>query len=165
MSAQSLAAGVVTAALVAGGVVAAVPARAEGPVAACHWIDGEYSATYTCEEPTELVEALTIVECWKYPAPARTHVRQKTDAGWVANPAITVGIRGSKGCSAPFPYRTMITIPGSLLAEMAPTRLRLTMPRSDVVLPDGTTRTIGKTVVTYGACLMPEDAGDWCPER
>jgi hypothetical protein len=52
-----------------------------------------------------------------------------------------------------------------LLAEMAPTRLRLTMPRGDVVLPDGTTRTLGKTVVTYGACIMPADAGDWCPER
>jgi hypothetical protein len=165
MSAQSISAGAVAAALVAVGVLTAAPARAEGPVAACHWIDREYSATYTCEEPAEVVESLTIVECWKYPAPARTHVRQKTEAGWVANPEITVGIRGSKGCSDPYPYRTIITIPGSQLADMTATRLRLTMPRGDVVLPDGTTRTIGKTVVTYGACLMPEDAGDWCPER
>ena len=143
----------------------AVPARAEGPVAACHWIDREYSATYTCEEPAATVESLEIVECWKYPAPARTYVRYKSDAGWVRNPEVTVSVRGSKGCSEPFPYRTVVTVSGSLLAEMAATRVRLTMPSGDVVLPDGTTRTIGKTVVTYGACLMPEDAGDWCPER
>jgi hypothetical protein len=143
----------------------AVPARAEGQVAACHWIDREYSATYTCEEPAATVESLEIVECWKYPAPARTYVRYKSDAGWVRNPEVTVSVRGSKGCSEPFPYRTVVTVSGSLLAEMAATRVRLTMPSGDVVLPDGTTRTIGKTVVTYGACLMPEDAGDWCPER
>jgi hypothetical protein len=145
--------------------LAIAPARAEGPVAACHWIDREYSATYTCEEPADTVEALEIIECWKYPAPARTYVRQKTERGWVRNAEITVSVRGSKGCAEPFPYRTVVTIPGSWLAEMTVTRVRLTMPPSDVVLPDGTTRTIGKTVVTYGACLMPEDAGDWCPER
>ena len=156
---------VAAAALVASGALATAPASAEGPVAACHWIDREYSATYTCEEPAETVAALEIIECWKYPAPSRTYVRQKTDAGWVRNAEITVSVRGSKGCAEPYSYRTVVTIPGSLLAEMAATRVRLTMPRSDVVLPDGTTRTIGKTVVTYGACLMPEDAGDWCPER
>ena len=165
MPARSLSAAVAAAALMAGGVLAAVPARAEGPVAACHWIDREFASTYTCEEPVEVVESLSIVECWKYPAPSRTYVRQKTDAGWVANPQITVNVRGTKGCSDAYPYRTVVTVPGALLAEMTPTRLRLTMPRGDVVLADGTTRTIGKTVVTYGACLMPEDAGDWCPER
>ena len=41
----------------------------------------------------------------------------------------------------------------------------MTMPRHEVELPDGTIQAVGKTVVTYGACLMPEDAGDWCPER
>lgn len=151
--------------IVAGALVSAAPARAEGLVAACHWIDREYSATYTCEEPVATVDALQIVECWKYPAPARTYVRQKTEAGWVRNVEITVSVRGSRGCAEPYPYRTVVTIPGSLLAEMSVTRVRLTMPGSDVVLPDGTTRTIGRTVVTYGACLMPEDAGDWCPER
>lgn len=152
-------------AVTASSALAIAPARAEGLVAACHWIDREYSATYTCEEPAETVAALEIIECWKYPAPARTYVRQKTAGGWVRNPEITVSLRGSKGCAEPYPYRTVVTIPGSLLAEMAATRVRLTMPLSDVVLPDGTTRTIGKTVITYGACLMPEDAGDWCPER
>jgi hypothetical protein len=155
----------VAAALATTSALVALPARAEGPVAACHWIDREYSATYTCEDPAETVDSLQIVECWKYPAPARTYVRYKTDTGWVRNPEVTVSVRGSKGCSEPFPYRTVVTIPGSLLMEMAPTRVRLTMPSGDVLLPDGTTRTIGKTVVTYGACLMPEDAGDWCPER
>lgn len=152
-------------ALAAAGAVAAVPARAEGPVAACHWIDREYSTTYTCDDPVETLQALEIVECWKYPAPARTYVRIKTDAGWERNPEVTVSLRGSKGCAEPYPYRTVVTVPASLLAEMTATRVRLTMPRSEVVLPDGTTRIMGKTVVTYGACLMPEDAGDWCPER
>lgn len=152
-------------ALAASSALTVAPARAEGPVAACHWIDREYSATYTCEEPAETVTSLQIVECWKYPAPARTYVRLKTDAGWVPNPEITVSMRGSKGCAEPYAHRTVVTIPASLLAEMSATRVRLTMPRSDVVLPDGTTRTIGKTVVTYGACIMPADAGDWCPER
>ena len=165
MSASSRVAVLTVGVLVAAGAVAAVPARAEGPVAACHWIDREYSATYTCDEPAETVEALEIVECWKYPAPARTFVRQKTDAGWVRNPEITVSLRGSKGCSEPYPYRTVVTVPASFLAEMTATRVRLTMPRGEVVLADGTTRIIGKTVLTYGACLMPEDAGDWCPER
>ena len=152
-------------ALAAAGAVAAVHARAEGPVAACHWIDREYSTTYTCDDPVETLQALKIVECWKYPAPVRTYVRIKTDAGWEPNSEVTVSVRGSKGCAEPYPFRTVVTVPASLLAEMTPTRVRLTMPQSEVVLPDGTTRTIGKTVVTYGACLMPEDAGDWCPER
>ncbi len=165
MSSRSRVATSVALALVAGAVLTAVPARAEGLVAACHWIDPEYSETYTCEDPAAAVEVLEIVECWKYPPPSRTYVRQKTEAGWVRNPELTVKVRGGKGCSDPYPYRTVVTIPGSLLAEMSATRVRLTMPRSDVLLPDGTTVTIGKTVVTYGACLMPEDAGDWCPDR
>jgi hypothetical protein len=152
-------------ALAAAGAVAAVPARAEGPVAACHWIDREYSTTYTCDDPVETLASLQIIECWKYPAPARTYVRVKTDAGWVSNPEVTVSVRGAKGCAKPYSFRTVVTIPASLLAEMTATRVRLTMPRSEVALPDGTTITLGKTVLTYGACLMPQDAGDWCPER
>jgi hypothetical protein len=165
MSASSRVAALTAVALVATGAIAAMPARAEGPVAACHWIDREYSTTYTCDDPVETLRALEIVECWKYPAPARAYVRLKTDAGWVRNPEVKVSVRGSKGCAKPYPYRTVVTIPASMLAEMTATRVRLTMPRGEVLLPDGTTRTIGKTVVTYGACLMPEDAGDWCPER
>jgi len=166
MPGKTRVAALVAAAIATSSALVAVPARAEGPVAACHWIDREYSTTYTCEEPVESVTTLEIIECWKYPAPARTYVRQKSaDAGWIRNPEITVSVRGTKGCAEPYPYRTVVTIPGSLLAEMSATRVRLTMPRSDVVLPDGTTRTIGKTVVTYGACLMPQDAGDWCPDR
>lgn len=147
------------------GVAAATPAQADGPVSACHWIDREYSATYTCEDPVETVEPLQIVECWRFPAPSRTYVRLKTDTGWVRNPDITVKVRGGKGCSEPFPHRTVVTISSALLAEMQPTRVRMTMPQHDVTLADGSTRTVGKTVVTYGACLMPEDAGDWCPDR
>lgn len=152
-------------ALMVGSLLIAAPARAEGPVAACHWIDREYSQTYTCEDPVDAVESLEIVDCWKYPAPARTYVRQKTGSGWSRNPEITVKVTGSKGCSDPYPYRTVVTIPGELLAEMATTRVRMTMPRHEVELPDGTIQAVGKTVVTYGACLMPEDASDWCPER
>ena len=165
MSRSARFATVAAVALAASSALGVAPARAEGPVAACHWIDREYSATYTCEEPAETVEALEIIECWKYPAPSRSYVRQKTEAGWVRNPEITVSVRGNKGCAEPYAYRTVVTIPRSLLAEMSATRVRLTLPRSEVILPDGTTRTIGKTVVTYGACLMPEDAGDWCPDR
>ena len=165
MSGNSRVAALTALALVAVGTLAAVPARAEGLAAACHWIDREYSTTYTCDDPVETLEALEIVECWKYPAPARTYVRLKTDSGWTRSPEVTVSVRGSKGCDEPYPYRTVVTVPASMLAEMTVTRVRLTMPRSEVVLPDGTMRTMGKTVVTYGACLMPEDAGDWCPER
>jgi hypothetical protein len=152
-------------ALVASGVGAAAPAHASDPVVPCHWIDREYSSTYTCEEPVETVQPLQIVECWRFPAPTRTFMRHKTDAGWVRNPDITVKVRGGKGCAEPFPHRTVVTIPAALLAEMQPTRVRMTMPQHDVTLPDGSIRTVGKTVVTYGACLMPADAGDWCPER
>jgi hypothetical protein len=141
------------------------PVRAEGMTAACHWIDREYSATYTCEEPVETITHVDIIECWKFPAPARTYVRQKTDAGWIRNPAITVKVTGAKGCEDPYPYRTVVRVPAEFLDEMATTRLRLTMPASSGALPDGTEYTFGKTVVTYGACLMPEDASDWCPER
>lgn len=152
-------------ALVASSALVAAPARAEGPVAACHWIDREYSATYTCAPPAEEIAPLQIVECWRFPASPRTYVRLKTQAGWVRSPDVTVKLAGTKGCAAPFPHRTVVTVSPSLLAELAPTRVRLTMPQHDVALPDGTTRTVGKTVLTYGACLMPEDATDWCPER
>lgn len=157
-----------TAAAVAvlGGAIAVMPsARAEGPVSACHWIDREYSQTYTCEEPTETLTHLDIIECWKYPAPSRTYVRQKTDSGWVRNKAITVKVTGSRGCEDPYAFRTVVRVPAEFLADMTTTRLRLTMPATSGTLADGTEYSFGKTVVTYGACLMPEDASDWCPER
>jgi hypothetical protein len=159
------AAALAVATALATGVVMVSPATAEGPVAACHWIDREYAATYTCEEPADAVEAIEIVECWRYPATPRTYVRQKTDAGWVVNREITVKLTGSKGCSDPYPYRTVVRIPAAFLAEMATTRVRLTMPAHSGTLADGTAYSFGKTVVTYGACLMPEDASDWCAER
>jgi len=141
------------------------PARADGTVAACHWIDREYSATYTCEDPVESMTHVDIVECWKFPASPRTYVRQKTSAGWVRNPDITVKVTGAKGCEEPYSFRTVVRVPGDLLTDMVPLRLRLTMPAASGTLPDGTPYSFRKTVVTYGACLMPEDAGDWCPER
>ena len=156
---------VTVAAVTASGALGLAPARADSTVAACHWIDREYSATYTCEEPVESVEHLDIIECWKFPASARTYVRQKTSAGWVRNRDITLKITGTKGCEEPYSYRTVLRVPGDLLTDMTPLRLRLTMPATTGTLPDGTTYSFRKTVVTYGACLMPEDAGDWCPER
>lgn len=137
----------------------------DSTVAACHWIDREYSTTYSCDEPVDSVARLQIIECWKFPAPARTYVRQKTSAGWVRNPQIQVKVSGTRGCTRPFPYRTVVEVPGDQLAEMAPLRLRLTMPASSGVLPNGRNYIFGKTVITYGACLMPTEAGDWCPER
>jgi hypothetical protein len=154
-----------SAVLVASTALMAAPARADVPVAACHWIDREYTSTYSCEAPSEDVTRLQIIECWKFPAPARTYVREKTSAGWVRNPEITVKVTGSRGCARPYPYRTVVEVPGDLLPTMAPLRLRLTMPASSGVLPNGRRYTFGKTVLTYGACLMPSDAGDWCPDR
>ena len=152
-------------AFMASAIVIMPSARAEGVVSACHWIDREYSQTYTCEEPVEELTHLDIIECWKLPASPRTYVRQKTDAGWVRNKAITVKVTGNRGCEEPYQYRTVVRVPAEFLADMATTRLRLTMPASTGELPDGTEYAFGKTVVTYGACLMPEDASDWCPER
>ena len=165
LSARGAGAVLGTVAVLASATVVAAPARAEGTVSACHWIDREYSATYTCEKPVKAVTDLAIVECWRYPAPARSYVRQKTADGWIRNPLITVRVTGAKGCSDPYPYRTVVTIPASLLTEMTPVRVRLTMPATTGALPDGTEYSFGKTVVTYGACTMPEDAADWCPER
>jgi len=154
-------------ALVGGGVVLATPATAADRVTACHWIDREYLDTYTCEKPVASVDMLRIVECWKFPPSARTHVREKTadSDGWVTNPAITVKTTGTWGCTGDYPYRTVVTIPGSMLAELAVTRVRLTMPASEGALADGTPYSFGKTTVTYGACVMPEGSLDWCPER
>lgn len=153
--------------LVGGGVVLATPATAADRVTACHWIDREYLDTYTCEKPVASVDMLRIVECWKFPPSARTHVREKTadSDGWVTNPAITVKTTGTSGCKGDYPYRTVVTIPGSMLAELAVTRVRLTMPASEGALADGTPYSFGKTTVTYGACVMPEGSLDWCPER
>lgn len=154
-------------ALLASGGVVATPAHARTPVTACHWIDREYFDTYTCEKPVKSVTSLPIVECWKYPPPPRTYVRQKTATsdGWIPSPAISVKVTGSAGCKGDYPYRTIVTIPGSMLAEMEVTRVRLTMPASEGKLPDGKPYVFGKTVVTYGACIMPEGSLDWCPER
>lgn len=140
-------------------------AQAAGPVSTCHWIDREYDATYSCTNADDTVVPLQIVECWRYPASPRTYVRQKTSEGWIRNPLVTVKVVGNKGCASPYPYRTVVTVPQELLAEMAPTRVRLTMPAAEGLLPDGTEYRFGKTVVTYGACLMPVDAVDWCPQR
>ncbi|MEX1210206.1 MAG: hypothetical protein WEA35_04935 [Candidatus Nanopelagicales bacterium] len=152
-------------AIVASGTVASGPARAEGRVAGCHWIDREYDSTYTCEDFFSGVTRMQIVECWKYPPSARTFVRQKTPGGWVRNPLVTVKITGTQGCTAPYPHRTIVTIESELLTAMEVTRVRLTMPASQGTLPDGTPYRFAKTVMTYGACAMPEDAGDWCPQR
>ena len=57
--------------------IAIAPARAEGPVSACHWIDREYSATYTCEEPAETVAALEL----DYDPAARRLACQATSDG------------------------------------------------------------------------------------
>lgn len=152
-------------AIVASVTVAAGPARAEGRAAGCHWIDREYDSTYTCEDVVGSVARMQIVECWKYPPPARTFVRHKTPGGWVRNPLVTVKIMGTQGCTAPYPHRTIVTIESELLTEMEVTRVRLTMPASQGTMPDGTPYRFAKTVITYGACVMPEDAGDWCPQR
>jgi hypothetical protein len=150
---------------VTGGVAHADEVPDTSRVAACHWIDREYTSTYTCDEPADAVTRMQIIECWKFPAPARTYVRQKASTGWVRNAQITVKVTGARGCTRAFPYRTVVEVPGDQLPEMAPLRLRLTMPASSGVLPNGRAYTFSKTVLTYGACVMPADAGDWCPER
>jgi hypothetical protein len=148
-----------------GAAAVATPTQADTGAASCHWIDREYDSTYTCGAPTETVAPMTIVECWRYPPAPRTYVRHKTTEGWVRNALITVRVTGTKGCAAPYPYRTLVTVAPELLGEMTVTRLRLTMPASEGTLPSGIAYSFGKTVVTYGACLMPSDALDWCPPR
>lgn len=138
------------------------------PVSGCQWIDGEYVQSYDCTDPIEEGELshLDIIECWASPPSPRTYVSTKAPkTKWKKNKAIDLTISESKDCSSDFPYRTRIRIPADMLETMKTTRLRLTMPASEGELPDGTAFAYGKTRVTYGACLMPESAGDWCPER
>lgn len=151
--------------VIAATLAVAAPARADGLMAACHWITREYLATYTCDEPVEQVETLEIVDCWMYPPSPRAFVRMQTQEGWVRNPEIEVVTSGRKGCSTPYPFRTIVRVPGGLLQEMVPLRLRLTLPRSSGVLPGGKDFESGRTTVPYAACLMPADSLDWCPRR
>ena len=151
----------VGAALAAAGVVAsasllAPTAAADGPVAACHWINGEYYQTYSCDEPTDGVDTLDIVDCWNFPVSDRSFVQVKTTDGWSRSAEVTVKARGSRGCPEGYPYRTVVSIPGSMLEEMVPTRVQLVMPRTSVYK---------RTKETYVACLMPEGSLDWCPRR
>ena len=141
------------------------PAHADTSLAACHWINGEYLQTYTCDEPAPEVVVHEIVDCWKYPPSPNSYVREKTPEGWVRNPDIPVRTAGTKGCSSPYPYRTVVRVPGDVLPEMTPVRLRLVMPVYSGVLPDGEEFESGRTTVTYAACLMPADATDWCARR
>lgn len=149
---------VVSAAMSAGGAVVATPALADGDVVACHWVNREYFQTYTCEEPVAVVESLDIADCWKFPVSDRSFVRLKTDEGWVRSSEITVSVReGSRKCEdEAYPHRTVVTIPGALLEEMVPTRVQLVMPRTSVTQ---------RHTVSYAACLMPDEAVDWCPRR
>ena len=131
----------------------------------CEWEDRIQYQTYSCREFTDTMTAATIVDCWQYPLSPLTYVRQKTEAGWVRNPQITVETRRAKTCEQTHPYRTLITIPDSQLAEMRPTRVRLVIPASSGRLDDGTRYRYGKTVLTYGVCLVPEGTLEYCPER
>ena len=136
------------------------------PLSACQWVDGDYSGTYDCAPPVDAVEHLDIVECWSMPPSPRTYVSTKAPkAPWAKTKAAVLTVNRSKDCDSAFPYRTRIRVPVEMLAEMQTTRLRLTMPATEGIDDQGDAYVYGKTVVTYGACLMPEDAGDWCPER
>lgn len=146
----------VGAAVAAIGFGVASPAQAEGRQAACHWINGAYWDSYTCEEPVEVVESVQIVDCWKLPVSESSFARIRSAEGWQRSTEITVAVRESRKCGESTPYRTEVTIPGSLLQEMVPLRVQLVMP--------GNATTLRKTEV-YAACLMPEDAEDWCPRR
>jgi hypothetical protein len=145
--------------------VAALPAVAATPVVACHWIQGEYLDTYTCDEPGKGAATHRIVECWKYPPAPRARVEQRAPGGWERNPGITVSTAGTKGCSGPYPYRTVVRVPGDQLIEGSPIRLRLTMPAHSVVLPNGRPYRVQKTTVEYSACLMSTRSATRCPRR
>jgi hypothetical protein len=146
----------IAAALAAAGSLLSSPAMAEGTVTACHWINGEYFDTYTCDDPTDAVTSVDIVDCWALPVSPRSFARIRTADGWVPAPEVTVKVRESEKCAEGYPYRTVVTIPGTMLAEMVPTRVQLVMPRS---------ANAKRATVIYAACLMPEDAVDWCPKR
>ena len=151
-----------SAALCAGAFVA-TPAQA-APLAVCQWIDGEIESSYTCSAYADVVKTVELIECWKFPPAPRSYVRYKTSKGWVSGD-MTLRIRGSKGCFDTHPYKTIVTVPTSMLGEMATTRIRLVMPAHSGVHDDSTSYDYGKTVVTYGACLVPEGTTDYCPAR
>ena len=139
------------------------PAQA-APLAACQWIDGEVETTYECSDFADPVTSMEIVDCWKLPPSTRTYVRYKTSAGWVRSPDLTLLVRGAKGCPEGYRFKTIVTASATLLQEMVTTRIRLVMPASTGTLDD-TTYAYGKTVITYGACLVPEGTVDYCPSR
>lgn len=150
-------------AVLAGGAAAAIvgsglvfPAQAEGAAIACHWINGEYYETYTCDDPVDAVESVEIVDCWKLPVSTSSFARLRTAEGWQRSADVTVKVGQSRKCGEATPYRTVVTIPGALLQEMTPMRVQLVMPL---------TVTTKRKTETYAACLMPEDAEDWCPRR
>ena len=140
------------------------PAQA-APLAVCQWEDGQQSSTYSCTDFVDTVTKAEIVECWKYPVSPRTYLRQKTEAGWVRNAEITLRVRPAKSCEETHPYRTVISVAPTLLTEMQTLRIRMVMPASSGYLDDSTAYSYGKTVVTYGMCLMPEGSLEDCPER
>lgn len=153
-------------ALAGSALVLGAGAAQAAPLMACQWIDTEYTQTYDCGEPADPIEFVDIVECWSMPPSERTYVSTKVPGEpWRKNRDVTVTINESKDCSDGFPYRTRVRIPADMLAEMATTRLRLTMPAAAGELPDGTAYEYRKTTVKYGVCLMPGDATDWCPKR
>lgn len=156
LKSRSVGAALATAGLVASAVAVAPMAAAEGPVAACHWINGQYYQTYSCDEPADGVDTLDIIDCWKLPVSDRSFARVKGDDGWARSSDVTVTVRESKKCPEGYPYRTVVSIPGTLLDEMVPTRVQLVMPRTSVAK---------RMKETYVACLMPEGAIDWCPRR
>ena len=142
-----------------------VSAAQAAPLAVCQWEEGLQSSTYSCTDFTEPVTKAEIVECWKYPVSSRAYVRQKTESGWVRNPEITIRARQAKSCEDSHPYRTVISVAPTILGEMQTTRIRMVIPATSGYLDDSTPYSYGKTVVTYGMCLIPEDTVNDCPER
>ena len=142
----------------------AVPAHA-APLAACQWIDGEIESTYECSDFADSVTSVDLVDCWTMPPSPRTYVRYKTSSGWVRSADMQLRIRGGKGCPEGYSYKTIVTVAPTMLKEMAATRFRLVMPATSGTFDDSTTYSYSKTVVTYGACLVPEGTVDYCPAR
>ncbi|MGI9196935.1 MAG: hypothetical protein ACR2KE_05680 [Candidatus Nanopelagicales bacterium] len=159
-----IAIGALAACLAWAGFATAAPAQA-APLAACQWISGEMDTSYECTDFLDPVTSVDIVECWKMPPSPRTYVRYRSTSGWVRSDQITLRVRGGKGCDSTYPYKTIVTVGASLLAEMTATRVRLVMPATTGTLDDSTPYSYGKTIVNYGACLIPEGTVDYCPER
>lgn len=142
----------------------AAPARADALVVACHWIVGDYASTYTCTKPSPAIRTLSIADCWRYPATSGTHVRKSDARGTWKRTTMTVRTKRTKACPTDYRYRIVLRVPGSELVEGEPTLLRLTMPRGTVTLPKGKKVKVARTVEAYGACLMPADSTEKCPE-